>query len=407
MEHTKKRVLLLDTGREWGGGTNSMLALLERIDRQSYSFTCCFYYNYHGTGVTDIKAALQALDIPLITLAQRPIPRWAKMSKELLRLLLFFHRGGRQRATHFIDMLWRIAPNARKIHALLQQGGYDILYMNNQPITNIEGYLAAATLPDVAVIQHCRIEPHITRSVAKTVNRVANAIIGVSAGVQRKLVHSGIDAKRCFVVTNAIDTQQTLPTRQQMRAQANIPENCFVFGTISSLIKRKSVDHILRALARWRQAQPQAQWKMIILGSGPEEQRLNTLAQTLALSHHVDFIGFRSDVFTYLAQFDVFILASKSEGFPRVILEAMLMGVPVVGSRVIGTQDLIRHGETGLLFDYGNVNQLYQQLDSLWQHAAQRRQLAEHALQEVRQQHTIEHYVASVEQILAGHTKPV
>lgn len=93
MTSTRKKILLLDTGREWGGGTNSMLELLKRIDRQRFAITCCFYQNYARGNQETIASVLDAIGIPVIFIAQRRQPLWAKITKELLRTLLFFNRA--------------------------------------------------------------------------------------------------------------------------------------------------------------------------------------------------------------------------------------------------------------------------------------------------------------------------
>lgn len=90
MAYQSKKILLLDTGKEWGGGTNSMLDLLKRIDRNRFNVHCCFYHNYRrGTG-DSIEQELTSLGIPVMFIPQRAQLRWAKVTKELLRALVFF-----------------------------------------------------------------------------------------------------------------------------------------------------------------------------------------------------------------------------------------------------------------------------------------------------------------------------
>ncbi|MFX5747348.1 hypothetical protein ABTE19_20705, partial [Acinetobacter baumannii] len=87
---------------------------------------------------------------------QHKQPAWAKLLKEAGRGLLFFSRNARKAFTRHVDTLWRIRPNVSKIETLFSHGGFDTLYMNNQPGSNEEGYLAAAKL-QARLIQHCRI----------------------------------------------------------------------------------------------------------------------------------------------------------------------------------------------------------------------------------------------------------
>lgn len=404
MRTAKQKIMLLDNGREWGGGTNSMLELLKRIDRSAFDITCCFYHNYaRGNGET-IESVLNAIAIPVIFIPQRKQPGWAKIAKEAARALLFFNRRLKKEAVDAIDARWRVWPNARRLRALLQQGRYDTLYMNNQPSTNVEGYLAARDL-DIAVVQHCRIEPLMNARLAKMVNDECDAVIAVSHGVNQTLRASGVEASRCFTVSNAIDIHQPLPDRATVRQRLNLPAEAFIFGTIGSLILRKSNHHVLQALSQFNQACPEANWKMIVVGDGPEAAALRQLAAREAILDRVIFAGFQNNALDYLAAFDVFILASRSEGLPRVVLEAMLVNTAVTGSRVVGTEELISHNDTGLLFEYGDVAQLTQHLITLWQDDALRQRLTHAASARVRSQYAIETYVNGVETILKSVTR--
>lgn len=399
MAQQKQNILLFDNGREWGGGTNSMLELLKRIDRQKFAITCCFYHNYTRGNDETIGATLEGLGIPVVFIPQARQPGWAKIAKEALRAVLFFSRPLKKRAVALVDARWRVAPNARKIQALLLQGRYDTLYMNNQPSTNIEGYLAARG-SDIAVVQHCRIEPLLDTRLVQMVNQHCHAVIAVSHGVNETLRRGGIKPELCFTVSNAIDIHQPLPDRAAVRQRLGLSPETFVFGSIGSLILRKSNHHILQALGKFRAACPDARWKMMIVGAGPEHQRLVQLAADENILDHVIFTGFQNNALDYLAAFDAFILASRSEGLPRVVLEAMLVNTAVIGSRVVGTAELISHDETGLLFDYGDVQTLSQHMTALWQDTALRQRLIGAASKRVREHYAIEHYVSGVETIL-------
>ncbi|EWG65758.1 MULTISPECIES: glycosyltransferase [unclassified Enterobacter] len=398
----KSKILLLDTGKEWGGGTNSMLELLKRINRDKFDITCCFYSDYSRAEGETIGQVLNGIGIPLIVIPQHQQPVWAKLLKEAGRSLLFFSRGARKAWTRHVDIMWRIRPNVSKIETLFAQGGFDTLYMNNQPGSNEEGYLAAAKL-QARLIQHCRIEPVLTPPLVKLVNAHATKIIAVSHGVERVLLQHGVRPELCTTVNNAIDIHQPLPDRCAMRQRLNIDDDTFVFGSIGSLIPRKANHHTLEALAQFSQKHPQAKWKMVLVGEGGERRALAEQARARGIEHHVIFTGFQNTPFDYLATFDAFILASKSEGLPRVVLEAMLLNIPVIGSQVTGTAELIDHDSTGLLFPWSDVSQLAQHLDNIWADAELRARLAAAAYQNVCQTYAIENYVSGVEAVLGAH----
>ena len=273
--------------------------------------------------------------------------------------------------------------------------------MNNQPGSNEEGYLAGANL-HARIIQHCRIEPVLTPPLVKLVNAHATKIIAVSHGVERVLLQHGVRPALCTTVNNAIDIHQPLPDRRAMRQRLNIDDDTFVFGSIGSLIPRKANHHTLEALAQFSQRHPQAKWKMVLVGEGAERGALAAQADALGIAEHVIFTGFQNTPFDYLATFDAFILASQSEGLPRVVLEAMLLNIPVIGSKVTGTAELIDHESTGLLFPWSDVSQLAQHLDNIWQDPALRARLAAAAHQNVCNMYAIESYVNGVEAVLGA-----
>lgn len=395
----QQKILLLDTGNEWGGGTNSMLELLKRIDRDKFAVTCCFYRDYSRAEGQTIGQVLNAIGIPLLVIPQRKQPAWAKMIKELGRSLLFFSRGARKAFTRRIDRFWRIQPNVNALEKILRDGGFDTLYMNNQPGSNEEGYLAAARVP-VRVIQHCRIEPVLTPSLVKLVNARADKVIAVSHGVERVLREHGVQAGLCVTVNNAIDIHQPLPDRAAMRQQLGLDDETFVFGSIGSLIPRKANHHTLSALARFAKRHPQAKWKMILVGAGPEHDALVSQANGLGIAERVLFTGFQNTPFNYLSTFDAFILASSSEGLPRVVLEAMLLKIPVIGSAVTGTAELVEHDATGLLFPWSDTEQLSSHLEQVWADDALRARLVNGAREKVCRHYAIENYVAGVEAVL-------
>jgi glycosyltransferase involved in cell wall biosynthesis len=392
MNEGARRILLLDTGNEWGGGTNSMIELLKRIDRTRFAVTACFYRNYRQ-GDSTLQAALAAIDIPLVILPTRHQPWWAKLAKELVRGLLAWRKPWRAAAVFKIELAWRIRPRARELAAVLKD--FELLYMNNQPASNLEGYLAAE-MSGVPVVQHCRIEPRLNALERDTVNRLARAVICVSQGVREALVRQGVRAALCQVVHNAIDSRQSLPVAQPLMGVATgVP----VIGTIGSLIRRKSVNHLLRAVAR---LPAEFAPHLLIVGEGPEEAALRQLAEELGLAGRVTFAGFQKQPLPWLAAMDVFVLSSSSEGLPRVILEAMLLGKPVVASNIVGSSELVVHDETGYLYSYGDIDALAVHLADLLHDPAKRQAMGAAGRRRASAEFSIETYVAGVTKILEG-----
>lgn len=393
----KKRVLLLDTGKEWGGGTNSMIELLKRIDRERFDITAVFYRNYRKGETSDLKAELAAIGIPLEIEAPIRQPLWAKLAKELSRGLLRPFPEIRQRVLHAIERRWRIAPSARLIAQRLRSGGFDLLYLNNQPSSNLEGYLAGE-LTGIPVVQHCRSNARLIPGEVAVINRVAQRIICVSAGVRDALVVQGVQPDRCTVVHNAIDVRQAAPEAVIL---PEIAGDAIVVGSVGSLLPRKGNDQLLRAAALLKARGGHAV-HLVFVGDGPERERLEQLATELGLAASVTFTGFRPNALAWEAAMDIVVLASENEGFPRVILEAMLLAKPVIASDVIGSRELVRHEVSGLLFPFGDVSMLSEQLELLVGNSELRLRMGAAGNNIVIEQYSIERYIAGVETLLGG-----
>ncbi|MBZ0091500.1 MAG: glycosyltransferase family 4 protein, partial [Sulfuricellaceae bacterium] len=366
---------------------------LKRIDRSRFEVDALFYNNY-PKGDSDLRQELAGLGIPLAILAPRRQPLWAKAAKELARGLLGWKPAWRRQAVFAIEMAWRIRPNAKRLAEILRQGGYQLLYLNNQPSSNLEGYLAAE-MAGVPVVQHCRIDATLNASEIAVTNRIVRRIVCVSHGVADSLKSQGIAADKCVVVNNAIDGKQLLPPPAALPAAAG---GRLVVGAVGSLIKRKAVDHLLQAVARLGSG-PECQ--VLVVGEGPQQDALEQLAAGLGLGERVTFSGFQKQALPWIAAMDVFVLASAKEGLPRVILEAMLLGKPVIASRVIGSKELVLDGETGFLYDYGDVDALAGHLKRLLADERLREAMGAAGRQRVLNDYSIERYVAGVEKILA------
>lgn len=400
---TAKRILLLDTGKEWGGGTNSMIELLKRIDRQRFDITALFYRDYRKGSGSTLSAELAAIGIPLRILAPTAPPWWEKPAKELARALGFGNRERARRLVFAVERRTRVEPMAKRIAAEIRRGGFDLLYMNNQPGSNVEGYLAAAET-GIPAVQHCRIEPQLTPAVVALTKAHAARIICVSDGVRDTLVGAGIGVPPCLTVHNGIDCNQALPDAAETRAARaawGFPADAVVVGTVGQLIARKRVADLIHAVARLRRDEPTLDLRIVVVGEGREAEPLAQLAGSLGIADRVLLTGFDPQPLRLVAAMDIFALCSASEGLPRVILEAMLLKRPVVASSIVGSRELVADGETGLLYPCGDIAALTTALTRLAGDDALRQRMGEAGERRVREHFSIERYVAGVESALA------
>lgn len=116
-----------------------------------------------------------------------------------------------------------------------------------------------------------------------------------------------------------------------------------------------------------------------VIGTGPCEPELRDLAQNLGIAHRVHFLGFRRNVYDYIAHCHALLMPSLHEGLPYTLLEAMALGTPVIASEVGGLAEVLENDKTALLFPPGNAMALAQKIARL-RDPSLRHQLGESAL---------------------------
>lgn len=170
--------------------------------------------------------------------------------------------------------------------------------------------------------------------------------------------------------------------------------------------KQKAQDLLLHALAQLS-SQP---WQLTFVGDGPLMAACQQLAASLGLASRINFAGARSDVAGLLCNADIFVLASRWEGLPLTILEAMRASLPVIASDVGGVGEAVSHGQTGLLVPRDDIPALTAALAKLLNEPAYREQLGENGLLRFQQMFTLEHCaertLAVYDSIIAAAAKP-
>ena len=132
---------------------------------------------------------------------------------------------------------------------------------------------------------------------------------------------------------------------------------------VAALRREKGHDTLLAAFAEVRRAIPDA--RLVLVGDGPHRAQVDARVRELALGESVRMAGRTTNIWPYLADADVFALASPSEALGVAIMEAMAAGLPVVASDVGGIPELVSPGVTGELFAVGDHAALAQRLTAL------------------------------------------
>ena len=131
---------------------------------------------------------------------------------------------------------------------------------------------------------------------------------------------------------------------------------------LGRLSYEKGVDRLLESFARVKNHD---NWRLVVIGDGPQRKQLENLSNLLTIADRVDFLGRRSDVDFLLAQSCIFVMPSRYEGFPNALCEAMASPLPCISFDSISASDIIENRVNGVVVPDGNIDALAKEMEIL------------------------------------------
>lgn len=260
-------------------------------------------------------------------------------------------RQYREARLHEMGMRSRLDLRAvGKLCEIIDHYGYELIHAHT-PRSVMIGKLAATCcrLP-LVYHAHSPTSRDSTRSSLNRINAIAEKLsligaarlITVSESLYEHMQGLGYRKERLTVVPNGVPCVSPVPDRPE-------PAEPWVLGTIALFRPRKGTEVLLDAMAILRQRGVRVRLRAVGGFETEEYERLlRRRASELEIEEQVEWVGFQRDVNSQLQRMDLFVLPSLfGEGLPMVILEAMAMGIPVVGTQVEGVPEAIRHGIEG------------------------------------------------------------
>lgn len=215
---------------------------------------------------------------------------------------------------------------------------------------------------------------------------------GVGRPEQFTAINSGIDPApfQAWAGRNPAD-------RAAQKRSLGLEAAAFVVGSVGRLSVQKAPLDFVRAAALLAQKHPGMHF--IWIGDGPLQAEAQALCQASGLGQRVHFAGQRADIPACLAVLDCFVLSSRWEGFPLVILEAMAAGKPVVATNIAGTNDAVEDGVDGLLVAPGDPAGLAAAVESILLDAGLAVRLAAAGLHKVQERFTRQNMLRAVTRV--------
>jgi glycosyltransferase involved in cell wall biosynthesis len=267
------------------------------------------------------------------------------------------------RVVRLPELVSRISPgkDLRALRLLTEQlkdGGYDVVHTHSAKAGAL-GRLAAerAAIPRVVHTFHglpfhefqSRARQAVYVGIERYLGRRTDVFLAVGAAVAAQAVRRGIaPPERVRVINPAIaPASRTFSpaVRAAARRKLGVPIGCQVIGTVGRVDYQKAPEDFVEAIASIDRRDAFAVW----IGDGPLRRDMERLADQRGLKDRFICTGHRDDVTELLPGLDVFLMASRYEGLPCAIAEAMTAGVPVVATAVNSVPDVVIPGETGLL----------------------------------------------------------
>jgi glycosyltransferase involved in cell wall biosynthesis len=310
-ETPRPRVMLVITLAEVGGAQSYVASLLPAL-AERYDVVLSAY----GEGpLREAAAAAGARFVPLRNV-RRPVRPWRDLAG-LVELARLFRRERPQivhASSSKAGVLGRLAAAATRVPVR-------IFTVHGWAFTAYSGLTSR-----LYRVADRLMEPLTTVTICVSENELA---AGLEAGTCR--------AERTVVIRNAVDVSGAARSRHDRAVPRMI--------AVGRLKAPKDFLTLIRAFA----AILQGRFEALIVGDGPDRPEVEAEIRRLGLEEHVQLAGERDDVPALLADSDLFVLSSRSEGLPVSVLEAMAAELPVVASDVGGLRELVADGETGIL----------------------------------------------------------
>ena len=180
--------------------------------------------------------------------------------------------------------------------------------------------------------------------------RFADAHFAINSEIHRELFRGAV-GQDVYRLHNPVhfSAEHSIINRQNL-------ERRLLF--VGRLYDQKNLDYVFKTLRR-------INWKVRIVGTGEEEERLRQLSADLSLEGQIEWVGWSEEPWKYCNEVDALVMSSFYEGFPLTALEALSRGIPVISSKVSGIKEIIKNGENGYLFDVYNEDGLFEILSDI------------------------------------------
>lgn len=326
----KKKLFVVIHSLRWGGSERVLINLLNGLDKEKFSITLVLYE--------------RVFDYPL---------------PENIDIRVLDIYTGR----NFLILLKSFFFKIIKLAKLFGQNKPDVIFslLSTTNVTVILAKLLSRVNCRLIVSEHThpsenlKNEPYgfITKCLIRKFYPKADRIIAVSSGIKEDLIKNfNVPEKKIAIIYNPIDINNIRMLSEEHVDHPWFQERIPIIVSVGRLTRQKGFPYLLRAFSILRKS---FYCRLLIIGDGEERESLIKMAEDSGYRGDIEFIGFQKNPFKYMAKASIFVLSSIFEGFGNVIVEAMVLGLPVISTDCpSGPSEIITDGENGLLVPVGD-----------------------------------------------------
>ena len=321
----KIKIIYIYAGFDEGwGGEQRILALAKGLNRDRFDFRICVIENANG----GLGPEVRRLGHPLYELNRS---RRFKHPSNVIRVILDLCRLFKKEKPHIVhtqsinsNVLGRIAARLTGIPIIVSTDNAPLHYEARKFIRILNQIII--TFLD-----------NISNTIVVTSEEISQVKARWHTLDKIKVINTPVNIDSLFATQN-------LPIKDLFSYNTNP-----VIGVVGRLWDEKGQKYLIKSMPTILSCFPTA--RLLIVGNGPLERELKTLVKSLKLDGYIEFTGYisHSHIFAEWSRMDIAVVPSLHDARPIVTLEAMALGLPVVGTCVGGISEVVVHGETGIL----------------------------------------------------------
>lgn len=311
-----KTVLFVVPSLGGGGAERVVLTLLKHLDRRQFSLSLVVINTRRSVHLSEVPRDVELIDF-----------------------------GSRRVRTALVKLM-RLIRRRRPDVVFSTQGYLNLGIALIKPRLPAGTRCVARETSIVSQVLHLHRRPAILRFLYRRVYPRLDTVICQSRAMRDDLVTAyGFPADKTVIIHNPVDVEWVRARAREKAELVGLKPGCFNLVTAGRLNPEKGMDIVIAALALC--GMPNL--NLVILGEGKLRAALEARASKLGVGRQVQFAGFQPNPYPWFVHADLFVLGSRSEGFPNVALEALACGTPLVATPCESLRDLGVDATDGLL----------------------------------------------------------